>query len=127
MNCFDANLIQLTHKKFPVFCFYDSLYGRPQYLHPVFFKDSLAVKLYPAIEGRLTSESQQYAIGFFLFNDLLYKKRGNRQKIYGVCHAFRRLYGSNIGVYQYSTNMFFTDCLKGLGSGIVKFTGFPDF
>ncbi len=77
LNGFDVYFIQFPDKKLPVLCLHDGLYGCSQHLHPVFFKDTVTIKFHPAIQGSLTSESQQYATGLFFSDDLFYKKRGD--------------------------------------------------
>ena len=63
-----------------------------------FFEYTLVIELGTAVESRLSAKGEQYAVGLFFLENLLYEVGGNGQKIDLVGNAFRGLYRSDVGV-----------------------------
>ena len=123
----DIYFIQFTDEKFPVFCIYDGLHRSTEYLHAVFFKNPALIKLHTAIEGSLASERKQDSVRTLLCDDFLDKEWRDGQKINLVRASFTRLHGSDIRIDENRAYAFFPHSLKGLRTGIVKFSSLTNF
>ncbi len=107
-------LIQTLHEELAVFGVDDGLYRSAEHLHVVFLKNLVAIQLHTAVQRRLSTEGQQYAVRTFLLDDLLHEIRCHRQEIYLVCHALAGLHRSDVGVYEDRIDALFTQCLQSL-------------
>src|SRR5574344_2650332 len=101
-------------KQFTVFGVNDSLYGSTQYLDSVFLQYTFLVKLYTAVQSRLTSERQHNGIRMLLNYHLLNKFRSDRQIINKIRNTLGSLNGSHIRIYQYSKLTLLMKSLQGL-------------
>ena len=63
----------------------------------------------------------------FFFDYFFYEKRSYRKVINMIGYPFRSLYCGNVRVDQYGFYTFFSKSFQGLRSGVIKFSGFPDF
>ena len=95
------DLVQFLHEEVTVFRIHDSFYRSTQYAYTIFIQDTTCVQLSTAVQGSLTTESQQDTIRLFLLDDFFYEISSYRQEINLICDTFRSLDSRNVRVYQY--------------------------
>ena len=110
------DLVQLLHEQFPVFSVDYSLDRCAEDPDIVGGKHSAAVKFHPAVQGSLSSESQEDALRLLLQDDLLHKIWCDREEVNLVGHSFRSLDGGNVRVDENCLDAFFLQCLECLGA-----------
>lgn len=115
------------YKKLAVLGVHDGSDRCAENFYVVFFKHSVFVQAYSAVEGCLSAKCEQYAVGAFFFYYFLDKQGCDRQKVYFVGKSFGCLYSSDIGIDQDSGDAFLLESLQRLRAGVVKFAGFADF
>ena len=103
----DVDFLQFLDKQVAVFRVHDRFDGRTEDLHAVFGQRPARVQLRPAVQRRLSAESQQDAVGLFFLNHFLHKIGSNRQEVNLVCHAFRCLNRRNVRIQQNRADAFF--------------------
>ena len=119
-----AYLIEFFHKQLPVFGIHYGPYRCAQHFHIVFLEHALFIQFDAAVERSLPSKRQQYAIGSLFPYHFLYEKRGDRQEIYPVGHAFGSLHRSDVGIDKNGFYILLFQGFESLRAGIVKFAGF---
>ena len=117
------NFIKLLHKEFTVFSVHNGLNGRAENFHSIFFQHSRTVKLHTAVEGCLTPEAQQDAVGAFFLDDTLHKIGLYGQEIYLIGNALRSLDSCNVGIDEHRLDALFTQSFQCLRTGIVELAG----
>ena len=122
----DSYFVELFHEKLTVFSVDYGLHRRSEHLHPVFVEDSAAEELHSAVQGRLASEREQYALGLLLGDDLLDEVGGDRKEVDLVRHAFGGLHRGDIGVDEHRADAFLPERLERLRAAVVEFSGFAD-
>ena len=119
----DAYLVELAYEQLPVLGVDYRLYGRSEHPYAVAFEHSAAVQLDSAVEGRLSSEREQYALRLLLEYDLLDEERGHRQEIHLVRHALGSLHRRDVGVDQDGLYAFLAQGLQRLRAAVVELAG----
>ena len=94
----DVDLVELFDKEFAVFGVDDGLYGGAEDLYVVFVEDALLVEFYAAVEGGLSAEAEEYAVGAFFLYDFLYEVGGDGKEVDAVGYTFGNLDSSDIKV-----------------------------
>ena len=69
------NLVELLDKEVAVFRVHDGFHARAEHFHTIFTERSVAVKLCTTVQGCLSAESQQNAVGAFLLDDFRHEMR----------------------------------------------------
>ena len=90
-------------------------------------EDAGFVEFDAAVEGGLTPEGEEDAVGSLFFDDFCDEEGGNGQEVDLIGKLFGGLDGGNIGVNEDGTDAFFAKGFEGLGAGVVEFSGLADF
>ena len=122
-----GDFVQLLDEEVTVFGVHDSLHGGAQHTHAVLLQDALLIQLRAAVQGRLSAEGQQDAVGTLLLDDALHEVRGDGEEIHLVGNAFRGLDGGDVGIDQHRRNAFFAQSLQRLRAGVVELACLSDF
>ena len=113
---FDINFGQFPGENLTVFGVNNRLNRRSNHFHLVFIQNSIFEKGNPAIEGSLTSKSQQNSVRFFLDDNLFNKEWSHGKKINPVGNIFRSLDRCNIRINQDGFHILFLQRFQGLRS-----------
>ena len=117
-----ANLVEALHKEVAVLGIDDGLYGGAQHLDAVLLKNTLLVEFNATVQGCLSTEREQDAVGAFLLDDTLHKLGGDGLEIDGISHILRGLHGGDVRIDQHGVDALFLQGLQGLGTTIVELT-----
>ena len=118
--------VEFLHEEVTVFSVHDSLYRGTQHTYTVFFENALLIEFRTAVQRRLSTESQQNAIGTFLLDDFFHEIRSHRQEVNLIGDTFRSLDGSDVGVHQHGADTFFTQRFQRLRTGVIELSGLTD-
>ena len=94
-------LVQFLYEKIAVLGVHDGLHAGTQNLHSVLLQSAVEVEFGATVEGCLTTESQQDAVGAFLLDNLGNEVCVYRLEINFVSYALACLDGSHIRVYEH--------------------------
>ena len=108
------DFVQLLYKEVAVFCVHDTVNRSTKHFYTIFLECAVEVQFSTAVEGSLTTECQEDAIGTLLLDDFSNEVCRYRQEIYLVRNAFRSLNCSNVRIDENRTDAFFAKCLQGL-------------
>ena len=117
-------LVEPLHKQFAVFSVHNGLYGSAEHIHAIFLQNTVLIKRYAAIQGRLSAKGQHDAVGTLFLYHLADKEGRYGQEINLVGKSFRRLHRGDIGVDKHRFNALFLQRLKRLRTAVIKLTGF---
>ncbi len=118
---------QLLHKKVAVLGVHDGFDTGAQHLDAILLQCAVQVELGAAVEGCLSAEGQQYAVGALFLDDFRNEMGGYGLEVHLVGYSFARLDGGDVGVYQNAANTFFAQGLECLRARVVEFSGLSDF
>jgi len=92
----------------------DGLHGRAQHFHGVFVENSAFVEFQAAVEGGLSSEGEQNAVGALLFDDLCDEFGREREEIGRIRHSLARLVRGDVGIDEDRADAFLAQGLERL-------------
>ena len=121
------NLVEFFDEFFAVFGVDNRLHGSSEHLDVVFFEHSALVQLHSAVQGRLTSECQQYSLRAFAFDDLLDEFGRYGQEVDAVGYVLRGLNRRDVRVDEYGVDTLLFESFERLGAGIVELSRLADF
>ena len=110
----DVDLVEFLDEEFAVFGVDDGLDGGAEDADVVFVEYALFVEFYAAVEGGLSAEAEEYAVGVFFLYDFLYEVGGDGKEVDAVGYAFGGLDGGDVGVDEYALYAFFFEGFEGL-------------
>ena len=106
------DLIKFLHEQVTVLGVHNSLDAGAQHLNAILLQNTFLVKLGTAVQGCLSTESQQDAVRTLLLDDLGDKVGGHRLEIDLVSNAFRGLDGGNVRIHQHTLDALFAQGLQ---------------
>ena len=89
-------------------------------------EEAALVQSHATVQGGLTAEREQDAVGEFLLDHLLDEFGRDRQEIDLVGDAFRRLDGRDVGIDENGLDPLLPEGLERLRAAVVEFAGLAD-
>ena len=120
-------LVELLDKEVAVFGVHNGFHARAEHLHAILPEHAAAIEFGAAVEGRLSAESQQDAVGAFFLDDFGHEVGGDGLEVHLVGDTFRGLDGGDVGIDEHRVDALFPECFQRLRTRIVEFAGLSDF
>ena len=117
-----VGLAHLLHEEVTVLGVHDSLHTGAQHLHAILLQDALLEQLGAAVQGCLTAECQQDAVGTLLLDDFGHKKGIDGQEINLIRNTFTRLNSCHVRIDEHRADALFPKSLQSLTTRIVELT-----
>ena len=102
-----ANLVETLHEEVAVFGVDDGLHWCSQHLDTISFQHPVAVELHAAVEGCLSSKTQQDAIGAFFLDDTFHEIGLHRLEVHLVGYSLGCLHRGNIRIDEHRLDALF--------------------
>ena len=126
-GCLELYLVELLDKQVAVLGVHDGLDAGAEHLHTILFQGAVLVELSTTVQGGLSAEGKQYAVGALFLDDLCDEVGGHRLEIHFVGNTLRGLNGGNVRIDKHAGDALLAQSLQGLRAGVVEFTCLSDF
>ena len=102
------DFVELLHEEVAVFCVHNGFNAGTQHFYAIFLERAIQIELRSAVQGRLSAECQQNAVGALFLDDFSNEMGCYWLEVHLVGDAFRSLNGCNVWVHENALNSFFT-------------------
>ena len=97
-RCLQSHLVEFAYEEVAVLRVHDGFDRGAQHLNAILLEHARLIKLRATVQRRLSTESQEDAVGAFLLDNFGYEKGRHRLKVNFVGNALRRLDSGDVWI-----------------------------